>query len=107
MALVPTSDPMTQVGGRSSVAKTNLYRMGVDQPALPAGQTPGAYCAGLQGADPAGPAATIPLLQGAAAPAGAPGTLYDFLATRHQATLQALGCAAGEGNPGHAHEGRR
>jgi hypothetical protein len=93
MALVPTSDPMTQVGGRSSVAKTNLYRMGVDQPALPAGQTPAAYCAGLQSAAPAGLAATLPLLKEAAAPAGAPGSLYEFLATRHQATLETLGCA--------------
>src|SRR5581483_7171519 len=43
-ALVPLNDPMTGVGGGQSTQKTNLYRAGVDQAALPAGQRPSAYC---------------------------------------------------------------
>ena len=36
VALVPLNDPMTQVNGNNSAAKTNLFRIGVDQP--PGGQ---------------------------------------------------------------------
>jgi hypothetical protein len=43
-ALVPLNDPMTLVGGAYSAGKTNLYRAGVDQPQLPAGQGPKTYC---------------------------------------------------------------
>ena len=32
VALVPLNDPMTEVNGAQSILKTNLYRMGVDQP---------------------------------------------------------------------------
>src|SRR4051794_9823816 len=52
-ALVPTSDPMTLVDGHTSVRKTNLYRLGVNQPPVPTGQTPQAYCAAILAAVPA------------------------------------------------------
>jgi hypothetical protein len=35
VALVPSGDPMTLVNGRPSLAKQNLYRVGVDQPLEP------------------------------------------------------------------------
>ena len=48
VALVPPNDPMAQVDGRPSVAKTNLYRAGADQPPLdPAVDTPKNYCTNL------------------------------------------------------------
>ncbi len=43
-ALVPLNDPMTMVGAATSASKTNLYRAGVDQPSLPAGESPKRYC---------------------------------------------------------------
>ena len=32
VALVPLNDPMTQVNGAQSMLKTNMFRLGVDQP---------------------------------------------------------------------------
>src|SRR5947199_6946287 len=53
-ALVPTNDPMTVVNDKVSVAKTNLYRAGVDQPALAAGDDTGRqYCRRLVNIAPA------------------------------------------------------
>ena len=93
MALVPMSDPMTLVNGRASTEKTNLYRAGVDQPALPAGQNPGAYCAALQQVALARIRQDAALLSSAAAPAAGSKNLLQFLTTRLQATLGTLGCA--------------
>src|SRR5581483_79251 len=48
MALVPPNDPMTQVNGKPSVAKADLYRAGVNQPPLnPAVDTAKNYCRNL------------------------------------------------------------
>lgn len=48
MALVPPNDPMSQVDGKPSVAKINLYRAGVNQPPLnPAVDTAKNYCTNL------------------------------------------------------------
>ena len=45
IALVPPNDPMTEINGGASIAKTNLYRRGVDQPPVnPATDTGLAYC---------------------------------------------------------------
>jgi hypothetical protein len=47
IALIPLNDPMTLADNQQSAAKTNLFRIGVDQPALGAGQnadTPANYC---------------------------------------------------------------
>jgi hypothetical protein len=95
MALVPTSDPMVQVDGSTSEAKTDSYRAGVDMAALPAGQSPRTYCADLERTVPARLARALPQFQAARAPAGQPGTLAQFLATRYQATLQNLSCVPG------------
>jgi hypothetical protein len=94
MALVPTSDPMVLVRGHTSVAKTNLYRAGVDMPAVTAAQTSQAYCTSLEQTAPQRLAGALGQLKGAPAPAGNPGTLYAFLHSRYRSTLQLLGCAA-------------
>jgi hypothetical protein len=95
VALVPTSDPMTQVDGEANVAKTNLYRLGVDQPPLAAGETAEAYCTDYVTTAPARFATASGQFRGASSPT--PGTdLYDFLNERYLATLQILGCAGGE-----------
>ncbi len=47
VALVPLNDPMTEVNGEQSTMKTNVYRIGVDQPLVSPAQTadtPANYC---------------------------------------------------------------
>jgi hypothetical protein len=95
VALVPTSDPMVQVDGATSVEKTNLYRAGVDQPALPAGQSARAYCAELVRAAPARMKGALAQFRGAASPAVGSADLLAFLTDRYRATLQNLNCATG------------
>jgi hypothetical protein len=57
IALVPTNDEMTLVGGQMSVAKTNVYRSLVDQPLLAGNTNPAAvataYCQNLVNIQPA------------------------------------------------------
>jgi hypothetical protein len=96
-ALVPTSDPMVQVDGAPSDRKTNLYRAGVGQPSLPAGQTPRAYCAGILGQGSARLATDAPFLRAAASPTADFPNLLAFLQDRLTNTLQQLGCQAGAG----------
>ncbi|HVW39953.1 MAG TPA: hypothetical protein VHC18_01255 [Amycolatopsis sp.] len=92
IALVPTNDPMTQVDGKPSVSKTNLYRAGADQrPVDPASDTPQAYCANLKNVGTARLAADRNLFAHAPSPdAGV--TLQDFLTQRLQGSFQLLGC---------------
>jgi hypothetical protein len=92
MALTPTSDPMTQVNGKTSTEKTNLYRAGVDQPALPAGQQPRAYCTNMLTSAKARLARDAALLRQAAAPAPGSANLLDFLNTRLRASATNLQC---------------
>ncbi|HEY6425143.1 MAG TPA: hypothetical protein VIY28_18260 [Pseudonocardiaceae bacterium] len=48
VALIPPNDPMAQVDGKTSIAKTNLYRAGTNQPPLnPKVDTAKAYCRNL------------------------------------------------------------
>jgi len=57
IALVPTNDEMTLVGGNMSIAKTNMYRSLVDQPLLAPGTNPAtvaaAYCQNMVNIAPA------------------------------------------------------
>ncbi|MCU1669028.1 MAG: hypothetical protein JWP40_1955 [Blastococcus sp.] len=94
-ALVPTSDPMVQVDGETSQRKTNLYRAGVDMPALPAGQSPRAYCAALTQIAPARLQRDRELFRLAPSPALGSPNLFRFLQDRFQATLQNLNCSTG------------
>jgi hypothetical protein len=88
-ALVPLSDPMVLVGGHQSVRKTNLYRAGVDQPRLPAGQSPADYCSHLVSAYTARMVVDRPLF---AASAGPTGDLAGFLDARLANSITELGC---------------
>ena len=95
VALVPTNDPMTQVGGRTSVSKTNLYRAGVNQPALAPGSDTGrAYCRNLVDIAPPRLLLDRQLLRAAPSPdpAAAP-NLYAFLLQRLRSSFDLLGCA--------------
>jgi hypothetical protein len=99
IALVPQNDPMTLVDGRSSVAKTNAYRAGVDMPAIGAGAGAGgdgaAFCTTLF-RDRAGVQRVFKdkaLFEKAPSPdpAMAP-NLFGFLAARANQTFTNLGC---------------
>jgi hypothetical protein len=95
MALTPISDPMTQVDGRTSTRKTNLYRAGVGQPPLPAGQDPQAYCANVRDIASARLERDAALLQRAPSPAVDSANLFQFLRTRLKGTLVMLKCDRG------------
>ncbi|MFF3907873.1 hypothetical protein ACFYZJ_18200 [Streptomyces sp. NPDC001848] len=97
IALVPQNDPMTLVDGRSSVAKTNAYRAGVDMPAVGSGADGdgAAFCTALF-RDPAGIQRVFKdkaLFEKAPSPdpAMAP-NLFGFLAARASQTFTNLGC---------------
>ena len=94
-ALVPLNDPMTTVNGASSTQKTNLYRAGVDQTALPTGQTPKAYCQDMDTIQTARLKLDQTKFAAAGSPdAGAATTLFTFLAQRLQASFVNLNCAS-------------
>jgi hypothetical protein len=91
-ALIPTNDPMAMVDGEISTAKTNLYRAGVDQPALPAGQEPATYCTDMLTIAQARLARDATLFRVAPAPAPGSKNLLDFLTTRLETSVTNLGC---------------
>ncbi|MTD55122.1 hypothetical protein [Amycolatopsis pithecellobii] len=92
VALVPLNDPMTQVDGQQSVAKTNLYRAGVGQPAVNTGtDTPQAYCTNLAKIGTARLATDQRLFAQAPSP-DAGMSLAAFLTQRLQAAQQMLAC---------------
>lgn len=102
VALVPTNDPMAQLGGAASAAKTDLYRLGVDQPPLGPADTPAAYCRHLLtlGAQRIQRDRNLTARAPSPDPAAA-NTLFTFLAQRFAASLTNLGCAGliDVGNP--------
>lgn len=90
VALVPVGDPMVLANGRTSLTKTNLYRMGVDQ--VPARSTQQAstktYCQNLLQIAPARLQADMALTSAAPSPdAGAANNLFTFLAQRFNAAF--------------------
>ncbi|WP_063627962.1 hypothetical protein [Actinospica robiniae] len=91
-ALVPLNDPMTVTDNGQSTQKTNLYRAGVDQGALPAGQRPVAYCRDMDTIQTA--RLKLDYARFAAAPTPDPGadSLLTFLAGRLQGSFVNLGC---------------
>jgi hypothetical protein len=92
-ALTPIIDPMTLVDGRRSVEKTNLYRAGVGQPALPAGQTGDEYCTAMVKVGAARIEVDKALFKRSPAPSPDSPDLYTFLTTRLDEALGILGCA--------------
>jgi hypothetical protein len=94
-ALVPLNDPMTMVGGRKNGPKTNLYRAGVDQPAMPAGEFPERYCRDLEQIQGRRLQQDVNLLRGRVSPdPAAASSLFTFLAGRMQASFENLGCGS-------------
>jgi hypothetical protein len=93
VALVPPIDPMTQVDGRTSVTKTDLYRAGVNMPAMNARTDTGlAYCRNIAAVAPARLQLDRPFTEAAASPDPAAANLFEFLTQRLTATWTNLGC---------------
>jgi hypothetical protein len=103
VALVPPSDPMVLAGARMSLTKTNLYRAGVNQPALAAiAGTARTYCADLVGTAPQRLRLDRDLTQRMGSPDPAAGNnLFTFLAQRLHQSFIALNCGKllNRGNP--------
>jgi hypothetical protein len=94
-ALVPLNDPMTTVNGVFNTAKTNLYRAGVDQGALPAGQSPKTYCQDMDSIQTTRLKLDRARFTAATSPdPGAATTLFTFLADRLHNSFINLGCGA-------------
>ena len=98
IALVPLNDPMTLNNANQSTAKTNLYRMGVDQPAIGAANsdngTGAAYCTNLFGANGIQRVFNdMAMFQNAPSVDAAMATnLFTFLAMRGNQSFTNLGC---------------
>jgi len=107
IALVPLGDPMTLVNNNPDAAKTNLYRMGVDQPSVEAsdGGNTTMYCHHLLNVAPQRLATDAPLTGVANSPdPAAANSLFTFLAQRFQTTFEGplgtgLQCAAANQGP--------
>jgi hypothetical protein len=98
IALTPVNDPMTMDNGAFSIAKTNLYRAGVDQPLLPANTNAKAnaqaYCADMVDFQTPRLELDKPLLTAAASPVPSLGdNLFTFMAARLAASFGHLRCA--------------
>jgi hypothetical protein len=109
VALVPENDPMTMTGNGLSADKTDLYRIGVGQPPLPADQaagaqvigqeaqqadTPANYCANMVNIQTAFIAANQARFAAVASPVPLTGSnLFTFMAARLNASFGNLGCA--------------
>ena len=91
VALVPPNDPMTRINGRTSNRKTNLYRLGVNQPRVTDVDTAANYCTNLMTIAPVRFALDAPVTANAKSPDPAM-NLHDFLAGRFAASLVTLGC---------------
>jgi hypothetical protein len=94
MALIPPNNPMTQVRGRPSVAKINLYRAGVNmRPFDPAVDTARNYCQNLTTIAPA--RLRLDRLLTIVAPSPDPAAarnLFTFLQQRLKASFTDLAC---------------
>jgi hypothetical protein len=102
IALVPTSDPMTMVGGAPSASKTNLYRIGVNQPRLDAqADTGAAYCTAIYTGGMQRVEFDRTLLLAGRSPDQAHANLFAFLADRLSGSFDSLDCSdlMGEVNP--------
>ena len=99
IALIPTNDPMTLVGGNASIDKTNMYRSLVDQPLIAAGTDPAqvaaSYCANMVNIAPAHDQLDASADAGTASPVPTVGdSLATFLGNRLSMSFANLGCDA-------------
>src|ERR1700722_6041546 len=97
IAVVPTNDEMTLVGGNYSIAKTNVYRSLVDQPLLPANtnaaQVAMAYCQNMTNIAPARSQLDMTREAGFGSPVAAIGNnLATFMGNRLAMSFANLGC---------------
>jgi hypothetical protein len=95
VATVPVGDPMTLVNGNSSLAKTNLYRQGVDMPTVDSrfDADTARYCRQMLRIAPQRMLANQKALAAFASPdPGAANSLFTFLAQRFDAAYQLLDC---------------
>src|SRR5204862_5711613 len=94
VALVPPNDPMAMNGDNMSLAKTNLYRAGVNQPPLNSLNGVGAaYCKNMVNLQPARLQLDRNLTMRAASPdPAAANNLFTFLAQRLSASFTNLNC---------------
>ena len=93
VALVPTNDPMTVVGDAASVPKTNLYRLGVDQPRLRSNAATGtAYCRSIFTTGVSRIASDKAQFLLGPSPDDADSNLFAFLADRLWRSFDELGC---------------
>ena len=99
IALIPTNDPMTLVGGNASIDKTNMYRSLVDQPLIAGGTDPAqvaaSYCMNMVNMGPA----HLQLDAATDAKTGSPvptvgNSLATFLGNRLSMSFTNLGCDA-------------
>ncbi len=97
-ALVPLNDPMTEINGAQSIQKTDLFRLGVDQPPVSWWQrvdSPANYCKNMINIGEARTALDKAQFSGFASPVPDTGSnLFTFLAARLSASWQNLGCGA-------------
>jgi hypothetical protein len=95
-ALVPLNDPVTlDRFGNYDAVKADTLRSIVDMAPLPAGQSPGAYCAELEQAQGSRLQQDVNLLFGEASPQpGAADNLFTFLAMRLDQSFNKLDCGS-------------
>jgi hypothetical protein len=88
------NDPMTEIDGAFSTAKTNLYRVSVDQPSVgSASQSPSQYCRDLLTVGIKRTQLDKALTSAAPSPDTGAGTnLFTFLAQRLAGSFTNLGC---------------
>jgi len=95
-ALVPLNDPMTLVDSEQSMAKTNLFRVGVDQPLVGQAQTadtPRTYCKDMMRIGMARITLDEKQFSNFATPVADTGdNLFTFMAARLSASFENLGC---------------
>jgi hypothetical protein len=106
IAMVPANDPMALLNGKQNVTKTNLYRSGVDQPAMTGASTeiptPTTYCTNLLTMGAMRIQKDRNFFVKAPSPdPNAANSLFTFLASRWSGSLTNLGCAdvINVGNP--------
>jgi hypothetical protein len=97
-ALIPLNDPMTLADNQQSAAKSNLFRVGVDQPPLGGGQnadTPANYCKHMMRIGMRRIQQDQQQFSNFATPVADTGNnLFTFLAARLSGSFDNLGCGA-------------
>jgi hypothetical protein len=95
VALIPLTDPMVLVNNNPSLAKTNLYRAGVDQPNAASNQDASGttYCSNFMSVGLPRLSLDEPMTVQAPSPLPAvANSLFTFLAQRFNAAYTILGC---------------